>query len=66
MDFDKPFRMPDSWYDPPEWIPCCADGEDDEDHDVEQCLADQAEEAAERKAEAMREREMDEHWFDEF
>jgi hypothetical protein len=51
--------MPDSYWDPPEPPePCCAAGEDDEDHDVEQCLADQAEAAAEAKAERQREDRM--------
>ena len=63
---DKPFRMPDSWYDPPEPPgPCCSEGEDDDDHDVEACLSDQAEAAAEAKAERRREDMMDERWFPE-
>lgn len=51
--------FPPSWHhgppDPPE--PCCALAEDDPDHDSVECLADQAEEAAERKAEWLRELE---------
>ena len=47
---------------PPEYEPCCALAEDDEEHDVEACLADQAEAAAEARAEAQRDRERD--WDD--
>lgn len=47
------FRMPDSWYDPPEPRICCEKWEDDEDHDNEACWAEQAEAAAEARAERM-------------
>ena len=57
---------PMSWYDPPEPpLPCCREGEDDEDHDVQACLDEQAEAAAEAKAERMREDDMfdrDDRW----
>lgn len=43
------FDPPASWYEPPEPKPCCAAGEDDEDHDVQACLADSAEAAAEAR-----------------
>jgi hypothetical protein len=39
------------WYDPPEPMPCCRLGEDDPDHDVQACLDESAEAAAEAKAE---------------
>ena len=58
------FGPPDSWYEPPEPVICCSECEDDPDHDVEACLADQAEEAAERRAEAQREREMESRYDD--
>lgn len=41
--------------DPPE--PCCALAEDDPDHDVQACLAEQAEAAAEAKADRQRDEE---------
>ena len=43
------------WYEPPEPKVCCSLAEDDEDHDVEACLADSAEAAAEARAERQRE-----------
>jgi hypothetical protein len=50
------FGPSDRWYEPPEPPePCCALAEDDPDHDVEQCLADGAEAAAEARAERQRE-----------
>jgi hypothetical protein len=49
---------PQSWYDPPEPVICCNDCEDDPAHDRETCLADQAEAAAEARAERTREDEM--------
>ena len=45
---------------PPEPVVCCSLAEDDPDHDVEQCLADGAEAAAEARAERQREDAMDE------
>jgi len=51
----------DRWYEPPEPVICCSLAEDEDDHDVEACLADQAEEAAERRAEA---REWDDRFQD--
>jgi hypothetical protein len=58
------FGPSDRWYDPPEPPgPCCALGEDDPDHDVQQCLDDQAEDAAEAKAERQREDAKDEAYF---
>ena len=53
------FGPSDSYYDPPEPPqPCCTLGEDDPEHDVAQCFADQAEAAAEDRAERQREEEM--------
>lgn len=49
------FGPSDRWYEPPEPIICCREGEDDPDHDPEACLADQAEAAAEERAERARE-----------
>lgn len=49
------FGPSDRWYEPPEPKICCSLAEDDEDHDIEQCLADQAEAAAEARAERQRE-----------
>jgi hypothetical protein len=50
------FGPSDRYYDPPDPPePCCREGEDDPDHDQEACLADQAEAAAEAKAERQRE-----------
>lgn len=50
----------DRYYDPPEPpLPCCSLAEDDEEHDAEACLAEQAEAAAEAKAERQREDAMD-------
>ncbi len=46
---------PNSWYEPPEPVICCELAEDDPEHDSEQCMSDQAEDAAEAKAERMRE-----------
>ena len=43
---------------PPEPVVCCAEGEDDPDHDHEQCMADQQEAVAEREAEQARENEI--------
>jgi hypothetical protein len=57
------FGPSDRYYDPPDPPdPCCAEGEDDESHDVQACLDDQAEAAAEAKAERMREDRMDAEW----
>jgi len=54
---------PASWYDPPEPPgPCCALGEDDPDHDVQACLAEQAEAAAEDRADRMRDEAMFRDW----
>ena len=54
------FGPSDRYYDPPEPPgPCCRLGEDDDDHDVQACLDEQAEAAAEEKAERMREAEKD-------
>lgn len=52
------FGPSDRYYDPPETLPCCREGEDDPDHDVQTCLDEQAEAAAEAKAERQREDEM--------
>lgn len=49
----------DRWYQPPDPVICCSECEDDPDHDVEACLADQAEAAAEARAD--RERD-DAYW----
>jgi predicted amidophosphoribosyltransferase len=78
---DPYFGPPDSWYQPPEPVVCCARAEDGDhecpgcaepldadgvcpdcglravEHDSERCLADQAEDAAERRAERDREDE---------
>ncbi len=45
---------PDSYYDPPEPRECCALAEDDPDHDREACWQEQAEAAAEAKADRIR------------
>lgn len=47
------------YYDPPEPVICCAEAEDDPDHDVQACLEEAAEAAAEAKAERQREAELD-------
>lgn len=47
-----------SWYEPPEPRICC-DQYEEPDHDNDQCWADQAEAAAERRAEELRDRERD-------
>lgn len=47
--------LSDRWYEPPEPVICCALAEDEEGHDSEACLADQAEAAAEARAERQRE-----------
>ncbi len=45
------FDPPQSWYEPPEPPePCCAEGEDDHEHDSVACMAEQAEAAAEARA----------------
>jgi hypothetical protein len=50
---------PASWYQPPEPPgPCCREGEDEPDHDVQACLDGQAEDAAEARAEREREDRM--------
>ncbi len=49
------FGPSDRYYEPPEPKICCSECEDDPDHDVEQCLADSAEAAAEARAERQRE-----------
>ena len=50
------FGPSDRWYDPPEPPePCCAEYEDDPDHDWRACMDDQAEAAAEARAERQRE-----------
>ena len=49
----------DRYYDPPDPVICCHLAEDEDDHDVEACLQDAAEEAAERKAES---REWEGYW----
>lgn len=55
--------FPPSWYHgPPDPVICCSECEDDPDHDVEACLADQAEAAAEARAERQREDEMEARW----
>lgn len=52
------FGPSDRWYEPPEpREPCCSRAEDEDDHDVQACLDEQAEAAAELKYEALRERE---------
>lgn len=54
------WNPPQSYYDPPEPPdPCCSEYEDDPDHDFEACMADQAEDAAERRAERQRELEQE-------
>lgn len=40
----------DSWYQPKDPVECCAEWEDDPGHDSEECLAEQAEAAAEARA----------------
>lgn len=55
MIFGGDGTPPASWYDPPEPRICCALAEDDPDHDREACWEEQAEAAAEAKAERMRE-----------
>ena len=56
------FGPSDRYYDPPDPPePCCSLAED-EDHDVQACRADQAEAAAEAKAERQREDAMDRDW----
>ncbi len=50
------FGPSDSYYDPPEPpLPCCELGDDDPDHDQQACMADQAEDAAETRADRQRE-----------
>jgi hypothetical protein len=55
------FRMPDSYYDPPESPdPCCHEGDPEDrdynpEHDVQACMDAQAEDAAEARAERQRE-----------
>lgn len=49
------FGPPDHWYDQPEPQICCSLAEDNPDHDVQACLAEQAENEAERRAEIERE-----------
>jgi hypothetical protein len=50
------FGPSDRYYDPPDPPePCCADGEDDESHDWQACMDEQAEAAAEAQAERLRE-----------
>ncbi len=45
------FDPPQSWYEPPEPPePCCAEGEDEPEHDTVACMAEQAEAAAEARA----------------
>jgi hypothetical protein len=49
------FGPSDRYYDPPEPPePCCFLGEDDPDHDIQACLAEQAEAAAEDRADRAR------------
>jgi hypothetical protein len=58
------FGPSDRWYEPPEPPgPCCTEGEDDPDHDVQACLDEQAEAAAEAKAERQREDREDALWI---
>ncbi len=52
------FGPSDRYYDPPDPVICCAECEDDPDHDVQACLAESAEAAAEAKADRMRDDEM--------
>lgn len=57
------FGPSDRYYDPPDPPgPCCAAGEDDEDHDVQACLADQTEAAAEDRADRLRDERREEDW----
>lgn len=49
------FGPSDRWYEPPEPVICCALAEDEDGHDPEACMADQAEAAAEARAERARE-----------
>ena len=52
------YGPPASWYEPPEPVLCCALAEDEPDHDTDACMADQAEAAAEARAERQREDRM--------
>jgi hypothetical protein len=56
------FGPSDSWYQPPEPIICCHLAEDDPEHDSEACMAEQAEYAAEVRADRERDREREETW----
>ncbi len=49
---------------PPENVPCCTLAEDDPGHDTEACIADQAEAAAEARAERMRDDLLEARWWD--
>ena len=49
------FGPSDHYYQPPEPVICCSLCEDDPGHDVEACLADSAEAAAEARADRARE-----------
>jgi hypothetical protein len=60
------FGPSDRYYDPPDPPPpCCAAGEDDENHDVQACMDEQAEDAAEAKAERLREDRMEARYQEE-
>lgn len=53
------------YYEPPEPRVCCPLYFDDEEHDVVACFAEQAEEAAERRAEWLREECQDRRYWNE-
>lgn len=54
------FGPSDRYYDPPDPPgPCCREGEDDPDHDAQACLDEQAEAAAEDRADRMRDEDRD-------
>jgi hypothetical protein len=60
---DQPlWRFGPAYRDPADPIICCHLAEDDPDHDAQACLDEQAEAAAEAKAEQRREEEMFRDW----
>ena len=56
------FNPPASWYEPPEPVICCSLAEDDPDHDVQACMDEQAESAAEAKADRIRDDDREARW----
>ena len=52
----------DRWYDPPDPVICCPLAEDEPGHDVQECLAGQADADAERRWEQQRDRQLEDRW----